>query len=116
MALLGMIPEPASIFNQLAVMVDQRIINRDHTMRGVVGGGVALQEIETPLVERLFIPLNLSNPAVETGLVGRDGKLAVDTANGFAFSDEQASQVLGKMPALGRIGKQVGVLDQEILH
>src|SRR5262245_33693740 len=57
--------------NQI-VMVDQRVINRDHTMRGVVGGGVALQEVQAPLVERLFIPLNLSNPAVETGLVGGD--------------------------------------------
>jgi len=116
MALLGMIPEPASIFNQLAVMVDQRVINRDHTMRGVVGARVALQQIEAPLVERFFIPVNLSDPAVQAGLVGRDGKLAVDTADGFAFRDEQASQILSEVSALGLVGKQVCVLDQEVLH
>src|SRR5215212_3024295 len=116
MPLVGMVPEPADIFNQLAVMVDQRVINGDHTMRGVVGAGVALQQIEAPLVERLFIPINLRDPAVQTGLVGGDRKLAIDAADGFAFRNEQASQILGEVLALWVVGKQVRVLDQEVLH
>src|SRR6266508_2196866 len=104
MALVGMIPEPAGIFNQLAVMVDQGIINRDHAVRGVVGGRVALQPFEAPLVERLFIPVDLGDPAVQTGLVGRDRKLSVDAADGFAFGDEETSQILSEVPALRFVG------------
>ncbi len=65
MALLGMIPEPAGIFNQFPVMGDQRIINRDHAVRGVVRGGVALQPIKATLVQGLCIPLDLGDPAVQ---------------------------------------------------
>ncbi len=111
-----MIPEPADIFNQLAVVIDEGVINRDDAILGVVGGRVALQQLEAPLVERQFIPLNLSDPAVQAGLVGRDCKLAVDTADGFAFSNEQAGQILSEVLALGLVGKQVCVLDQEVLH
>src|SRR5262249_32585047 len=88
MTLVGMIPEPAGIFNQLPVMVDQCVIDRDDTVLGVVRSGVVLQEIETPLVEDLLIPLNFGDPAVQARLIGRDGKLAVDPAHGFAFGDE----------------------------
>jgi len=81
-----------------------------------VGGRVALQPIEAPLVEGLFIPVNLSDPAVQAGLVGRDGKLPVDPANGFAFRDKQASQILSEVLALGLIGKQIRVLGHQVLH
>ena len=72
MTRLGMIPEPADILNQLAAVVDLRVINGDHSMRGVVGGGVALQQIEAPLVQRLFIPIDLRDPAVQARLIGRN--------------------------------------------
>jgi hypothetical protein len=86
--LLGVIPEPTDIFNQFAVVIDQRVIDGDHAVRGVVRAGVALQQIEPPLVEGFFIPINLSERAVQAGLVSCDGKLAVDTADGFAFRNE----------------------------
>ena len=116
MALIGVIPEPAGIFNQFAVMIDQRIINRDHTVWRIVGGRITLQQVKAPPIECRFIPVNLRDPAVQAGLVGRDGKLAIDTADGFAFSDEEASQILGEVPPFGFVGKQVGVLAQEFLH
>src|SRR4029450_11322193 len=116
MPLVSVIPEPAGIFNQLPVMIDERVINRDHTVWCIVGGRVTLQQFKAPVVECLFIPVNLSEKAVQAGLVGRDSKLAVDTADGFAFSDEQASQILGEVPALWVVSKQIRVLDQEILH
>ncbi len=116
MPLIGMIPEPAGIFNQLAVMGDQRVINRDHAVRGVVGGRVALQPIEAPLVEQLFIPLDLGDPAVQAGLVSRDGKLPVDPTDGFAFRNKQAGQILSEVLAFGLVGKQIRVLGQEVLH
>ena len=34
------------------------------------------------MVECLFIPGNLSDPAVQAGLVGGNGKLTIDTAEG----------------------------------
>src|SRR6266540_17611 len=49
MTLVSMIPEPAGIFDQLAVVVDQRVIDRDDTVLGVARGGVVLQELEPPL-------------------------------------------------------------------
>ena len=90
MALIGMIPEPAGIFDQLAVMGDQRVINRDHAVRGVMGSRVALQLLEASLVELLCIPIDLRDPAVQAGLVSRDRKFTVDPADGFAFGDKEA--------------------------
>src|ERR1044071_6550239 len=114
--LLSMIPEPAHIFNQLAVVIDEGVINRDDAIFGVASGRVELQQIEAPLVEGQFIPLNLSDPAVQAGLVGRDGKLTIDAADGVAFSNEQAGQILSEVLALGLVGKQVCVLDHQVLH
>src|SRR5436853_4844471 len=57
MPLIGMIPEPAGIFNQLAVVIDERVIDSNHAVLGKASGGVALQQIEAPLVEGQFIPV-----------------------------------------------------------
>jgi hypothetical protein len=116
MALVGVIPEPAGIFNQFPVMINQRVINRDYTVWRIVGGRVTLQQFKAPPVECLFIPVNLSDPAVQARLVGRGGKLAVDPADGFAFRNKQASQILGEVPTLWVVRKQIRVLNQEILH
>ena len=115
-ALVGMIPEPASIFNQLAIMVDQGVIDRDDAVFGVTRGRVGLQEREPPLVEGGIIPIDLGDPAVQTGLIGRDGKLTIDAADSFAFGDEQAGQIFSKVPTFGFVGKQVGVLGQQVLY
>ena len=116
MTLFGMIPEPAGIFNQLAVVVDQCVIDRDDAVGGIACGRVVLQEREPALVEGGVIPVDLSNPAVQAGLVGGDGKLTIDATHSFAFSDEQAGQILREMPTLRLVGKQICVLGQEILY
>ena len=116
MALIGVIPEPASIFNQFSVMVDERVIDRDDTVLGIARSGVVLQEIEASLVEGRFIPIDLCDPAVQARLIGGDGKLTIDATHGFAFRDKQAGQILSEMLALGLIGKQVRVLGHEVLH
>ena len=97
-------------------MVDQGVIDRDDAVGGIACGRVALQEREPTLVEGGVIPVDLSNPAVQAGLVGGDGKLTIDAADRFAFGDEQAGQILGEMPTLRLVGKQICVLGQEILY
>src|SRR5213593_2349680 len=110
MALVSVIPEPVSIFYQFSVMIDERVINRDHPMWRIVSSRVTLQQFKAPLVECLFIPVDLSDPAVQAGLVGRDSKLAINPADSFAFRDEETSQILGEVPPFRFICKQVGVL------
>jgi hypothetical protein len=48
-------------------------------------------------------------------LVGRDGELTIDAADGFALGDEQVSQICCEMVAFRGVGKQVAILDQEVL-
>ncbi len=93
MTLVSMIPEPAGIFDQLAVVVDQRVIDRDDTVLGVARGGVVLQELEPPLVEGSVIPVDLGDPAVQTGWAKRscttvgNSTIAGIPAPGDAFAD-----------------------------
>lgn len=84
-------------------------------MLGVAGGALTLQCVQSALIQDLCVPGDLGDPAIETRLVGRDGELAIDAADGFALGDEQASQVFGEMTAFRGIGKQVGILGQEVL-
>src|SRR5215470_5588449 len=90
MALLGMIPEPAGILNQFAVMVDQGVINRNRAILAIAGGRVGLQPFQAMLVDALDIPRSFRQPAVEAGLVGGGGKLTIDAADCLMLSDEQA--------------------------
>src|SRR5262249_24091869 len=39
-----------------------------------------------------------------------------DAADGFAFGNEQAGQILAEVLTLRGVGEQVGVLGQEVLH
>jgi len=41
-ALIGVIPKPANVGNQLPVMIDERVIDGDHAVLGIARGGVAL--------------------------------------------------------------------------
>jgi hypothetical protein len=90
-ALVGVIPEPADIGNQFSIVTDEGVIDCNDTVLGVAGAGVVLQQVEAPLVERLDVPLDFSQKAVQAGLVGCDRELAVDTADGFTLGNAQAS-------------------------
>jgi hypothetical protein len=110
-AFVSMIPEPASVFNQLAIMVDQGVINRDDAILTIAGGRIALQPLQAMGIDALDIPRGLGQEAVEAGLVGGCGKLARDAADGLMLGDEQASQILGKMTSSWFIGEDVAELE-----
>src|SRR5262245_47697178 len=109
---VSMIPEPAGIFDQFAVVVDQGVVDCNHAILAVAGGGVGLQPLQAMLIDALDIPRRLSQPAVEAGLVGGGGELAIDATDGLVLSDEQASQIFGKMAPGWFIGKEVTKLDE----
>jgi hypothetical protein len=68
MALIGMIPEPASVLNQLAGMVNQAVINRNHAILTIAGLGVLLQQRQPPVIQVLYIPRRFGQEAVQAGL------------------------------------------------
>ena len=60
------------------------------------------------------IPIGIGDKAVETGLVRRLGKFAVDPGNVFALGDEQTGEVLCEMTALRFVGQQVTKVFQRV--
>jgi len=64
----------------------------------------------------LGIPVHLGEPAVQAGLVGGGGELAVDAADGLALGDEQSGEVLAEMLTFGCIGEQFPKLFEAFLH
>ena len=68
------------------------------------------------MVEGLDVPVGVGEEAVEAGLVGGLGELAVDARDVLAFGDEQAGEVLGEVAALALVGEQVAVSGQGVLH
>src|SRR5262245_59067095 len=110
-ALVSMIPEPASIFNQLAIVVDQRVIDRNYSIEAIAGGRIGLQPFQTMRIDAFYIPRRLSQPAIEARLVSRGGEFAIDATNGFVLGDEQASQIFSKMAPGRFIRKEVAKLD-----
>jgi hypothetical protein len=113
---LGVVPKPADIGDELAVMINKRVIDGNHAVLGVAGASVALQQVEPALVKGVCVPIDLGDPAIQAGLIGRDREFTIDATDRFPFSYEQAGQVFGEVLALGRVGKQVVVLRQEVLH
>src|SRR4029453_15414937 len=81
--LVGMVPEPAHVFDQLTRMVHQRIVDSNHASQAVTRLGIMLPPLQASVVERLDVPCHLIQPTVQTGLVGGDHKLAVDPPDGF---------------------------------
>ena len=71
---------------------------------------------QSSLVERLDVPVGVGEEAVEAGLVGGLGELAVDAEDGLPLGDHQAGEVLGEVAALALVGEEVAVLGQGVLH
>src|SRR5436309_9260191 len=71
-ALVGMIPEPAHILDQLALMRHQRIVNGNDPTHAVARLRRLLQPCQSLVIERRDIPVHLGQPAVQARLVGRE--------------------------------------------
>ena len=100
-AFVGMIPEPAHVCNQLALVSHQRVSEGNAPARAIAGLGIALQPLPAAVVARLDIPRHLGQPAMQARLVRGDHKLTVDATDGCALGDHQSRQIVGKM-ASGR--------------
>ncbi len=72
-----MVPEPADVFNTLAAVVNQNVIDGDHTPLTVARLNILLQEIESSFVEGFDIPIRLGEKSIEARLIGGAGKFPV---------------------------------------
>jgi hypothetical protein len=79
--LLGVVPEPAYVVDELAVVVDQGVVDGDDPVVAVTGVGLLLQQVEPSLVDGQFVPGLVVDEAVEAGLVGSAGELGVDAGD-----------------------------------
>src|SRR5215210_8852940 len=111
MALLGMIPKPAYIVDQLTIMINQGIIDGNHAILAIAGGRVTLEPFKAVLIDALDIPRCFGQPAVEARLIGSGCELSIDAAHGLVFGNEQAGQILGEMAAGWFIGEEIAKLN-----
>jgi hypothetical protein len=68
-ALVGMVPKPAHVFNPFAGMIHQGIVDGHHPARAITRFGASLPPLEAPVVERLGVPGDLAEPTVQAGLM-----------------------------------------------
>ncbi|MGQ9483224.1 hypothetical protein [Chloroflexus sp.] len=101
----GVIPEGALICNQVSLVVDHRVVAREHVVLPVAGGRVVLEPGQASFIARLWIPRRFSAKAVATGLFGRHGTLTVDATHRRARGSEESRQVFGKVLTCGRVGE-----------
>ena len=85
-ALVGMIPKPANIVDQFAIVVDQGGVNREDTVLAIAGGWVVLEPFKALPIQVIRIPRRLSQEAVEARLVRCIRKLACDATDGLVLS------------------------------
>ena len=115
-AVLGVVPEPTYVLDELAIVVDERVIQSDHALGAVAGRRVALQQFESPLIEGLLVPGNSREEAIQARLVGCLCKLAVDPGHGLVRGHHQAGEILGEVPPLRIAGEQITELIQRFAH
>ena len=96
--LLGMIPEPADVVDELAVMIDQRVVDGDDALYTVRSGRIFLQPGEAGVIELFDIPEAVAgDPSVETGLIGRESEEAIDVGDIFPVRNEQPGKIFSEM-------------------
>jgi len=105
--LIGMVPEPAGICDQFALVIDEDVIDGDDALVAVAGAGVGLKKLQAALVDLLHVPTGLGKEAVEAGLVTGLSELPVNGGDILAGGNEKTSEVLGEMPPLGLIRQKV---------
>ena len=89
-AVLGVVPKPPHVLDELAVVVDERVVQRDHALVAVAGRRVALQQFESPLVECLLVPGDFREKPIQARLIGGLDELAVDPGDGLVRRHHQA--------------------------
>ncbi len=104
-ALVGMIPQPAHILNQLTRMGDQCIVDGNNAPRRIARGRLPLQPGQALPIQLLGIPRGLIQPTIETGLIRRLDKFGVNRRDILALGHQQTRQVFAKMTPLRRVGK-----------
>src|SRR6201997_5668590 len=115
-ALFGVIPEPTHIGDELALMVNEHIVDGNNAMITVTGAGLFLEQLQTPFVEFTNVPHGVGEKAVQTRLIAGLGELAVDAAHGLALRQEQPRQVFAEMPPLGLAAEEVGEVGLGLLN
>ena len=73
--LLGVVPEPADVLDELAVVVDQGVVDGDDALVAVAGAGSFWSRSSRRSLSALGVPGDLGEEAVEAGLVGGLGEL-----------------------------------------
>jgi len=114
-ALLCVIPEIAGIFDQLAVMIHQDIVDRDPPLGTETSVGLGLKPVNPLQVECLFIPVALGNPTIQAGLIRGYGEFTIDGRDVLLVGHHQSCEVFGEMLSLWFIGKQWAKLVQGLL-
>ena len=114
--LFDMVPEVPHIFDRLAVVVDQHVVDGDHAALGESRRSIFLMPIDPRFIQRLRVPGRLGQEAVEARLVGRLRELPIDARHRFAFSDDQATHVFGEMPTLAIVLKEAPKLLHALLN
>ncbi len=104
-----MLPIPPGIRDQCAVPVDQGVIDRDDALVAVAGGGAFLEPLQPPRIECQHVPRGRGEEAIEAGLIGRLGELALDARDGLALGDEQPGGVFGEVAAPALVGEEVAL-------
>ena len=111
-----MVPQPAHVLDELAAVIDQRIVNGNDAARAVAGFRIVLQPRQTAVVERRRIPGRLDQPPIEAGLIRGDGKQAIDGACVLALCHHQPGEVLGKMAPGRFVVEDIAEKLQCLLH
>ena len=77
MTLLGVVPEPADVLDQFAVVIDEYVVDGDHTMLRVADRRVFLQHLQPLGVQQVGIPSSNCQKAVQTRLIRCVDELSV---------------------------------------
>src|SRR5207249_3174909 len=99
-----------------ALVIDEGVIDGQDAVSGVTGIGGLLHQLQTAAIEFLGLPDGVGEEAIETGLVGGLGKLAVNTADGLVLGDIESGEVFGEVASLRFVGEEIAELAQGLLN
>ena len=105
--LFSMIPIPAHVLDELAVVIDEAVVESNRAVFTVGGRRIFLQQLQPPLIEQRLIPIRLREKAIQARLVSRLDELTVDAADRFVFRHHQACEILGEVLPLRFVSEQV---------
>ena len=114
-AFLGVVPEPAGVLDQQAVLVDEGVVDGDDALVAVAGGGVLLEQVQAR-----WLRASTSQSASVRKRLRQDWSVVWANSpwmpeDGLALGDDQAGEVLGEVAALALVGEEVAELSQGVL-